>query len=166
MLSLAPPNLCLFGDLFFVTESGNHRWGKKLHFKIPKSFKMVGATGFEPATTRTPSECATGLRYAPISSSQVSFESHLISSSRIRTPHRSEDLLQVGPHSMQNHFRGRAELFRRLLSTPTRQLFPRSCNREAFFIQHPFNFEYSLDVFTHVDPLAAPTLFGMQQWKF
>lgn len=26
---------------------------------------MVGAAGFEPTTTRTPSECATGLRYAP-----------------------------------------------------------------------------------------------------
>ncbi|GEM_PF-5287906 len=25
----------------------------------------VGATGFEPATTPTPRECATGLRYAP-----------------------------------------------------------------------------------------------------
>jgi hypothetical protein len=27
--------------------------------------KLVGAAGFEPTTTRTPSECATGLRYAP-----------------------------------------------------------------------------------------------------
>ena len=27
--------------------------------------KMVGATGFEPVTTRTPSVCATRLRYAP-----------------------------------------------------------------------------------------------------
>ena len=26
---------------------------------------MVGATGFEPATSRTPSVCATRLRYAP-----------------------------------------------------------------------------------------------------
>src|SRR2546422_2517975 len=26
---------------------------------------LVGAAGFEPTTTRTPSECATGLRYAP-----------------------------------------------------------------------------------------------------
>ncbi len=26
---------------------------------------MVGAAGFEPTTPRTPSECATGLRYAP-----------------------------------------------------------------------------------------------------
>ncbi len=29
---------------------------------------MVGAAGFEPTTTRTPSEYATGLRYAPTSS--------------------------------------------------------------------------------------------------
>src|SRR5437870_12587180 len=28
---------------------------------------MVGATGFEPATTSTPRRCATGLRYAPTS---------------------------------------------------------------------------------------------------
>src|SRR6218665_119263 len=28
---------------------------------------MVGATGFEPATTCTPSKCATRLRYAPLS---------------------------------------------------------------------------------------------------
>ncbi len=26
---------------------------------------MVGTAGFEPATTRTPSECATRLRYVP-----------------------------------------------------------------------------------------------------
>ena len=33
---------------------------------IPSRFcKLVGAAGFEPTTTRTPSECATGLRYAP-----------------------------------------------------------------------------------------------------
>ena len=29
--------------------------------------EMVGAAGFEPTTTRTPSECATRLRYAPTS---------------------------------------------------------------------------------------------------
>jgi hypothetical protein len=32
---------------------------------IDKFRTMVGAAGFEPTTTRTPSECATGLRYAP-----------------------------------------------------------------------------------------------------
>ena len=38
--------------------------------KKPRSFSgprlKVGATGFEPATTPTPRECATGLRYAPM----------------------------------------------------------------------------------------------------
>jgi hypothetical protein len=33
---------------------------------IPDHFSsLVGAAGFEPTTSRTPSECATGLRYAP-----------------------------------------------------------------------------------------------------
>ena len=27
--------------------------------------RFVGVTGFEPATTRPPAECATGLRYTP-----------------------------------------------------------------------------------------------------
>jgi hypothetical protein len=30
------------------------------------SERMVGATGFEPATTGPPVRCATGLRYAPM----------------------------------------------------------------------------------------------------
>jgi hypothetical protein len=34
-----------------------------IHMGLKK--KMVGATGFEPVTTRTPSVCATRLRYAP-----------------------------------------------------------------------------------------------------
>src|SRR5438874_12133357 len=33
---------------------------------------MVGATGFEPATTCTPSKCATRLRYAPEREREVS----------------------------------------------------------------------------------------------
>jgi hypothetical protein len=32
---------------------------------IGQAFKMVGVAGFEPATTRTPSECATSLRHTP-----------------------------------------------------------------------------------------------------
>jgi hypothetical protein len=32
---------------------------------IDKVFEMVGVAGFEPATTRTPSECATSLRHTP-----------------------------------------------------------------------------------------------------
>ena len=32
---------------------------------IPLKKCFVGMTGFEPATTRPPAECATGLRYIP-----------------------------------------------------------------------------------------------------
>jgi hypothetical protein len=32
---------------------------------VARATQMVGATGFEPATTSTPRRCATGLRYAP-----------------------------------------------------------------------------------------------------
>ncbi len=31
-----------------------------------QGFFIVGTTGFEPATTRPPDVCATGLRYVPI----------------------------------------------------------------------------------------------------
>jgi hypothetical protein len=40
----------------------NHQSGKALNLR---DFSLVGAAGFEPATTRTPSVCATSLRHAP-----------------------------------------------------------------------------------------------------
>ena len=40
-------------------------------FKEPEE-KMVGTTGFEPATSRTPSVRATRLRYVPTVCNQVS----------------------------------------------------------------------------------------------
>ena len=40
---------------------------KQLHIivKNPYSLNQVGETGFEPATLRSQSECATGLRHSP-----------------------------------------------------------------------------------------------------
>ena len=35
--------------------------------------KMVGAVGFEPATTDTPCQCATSLRYAPTVIGYINF---------------------------------------------------------------------------------------------
>ena len=39
----------------------------------PTGLKLVGATGFEPVTTRTPSVCATRLRYAPTPAQHAEF---------------------------------------------------------------------------------------------
>jgi integrase len=40
-----------------------------------RGLRLVGATGFEPATTCTPSKCATRLRYAPEEAREVSPDS-------------------------------------------------------------------------------------------
>ena len=40
----------------------NHTISRVLILPI---WRFVGMTGFEPATTRPPAECATGLRYIP-----------------------------------------------------------------------------------------------------
>src|SRR5690606_32440603 len=50
-------------------SSGDHRAGKSQGpgFHDESGASLVGATGFEPATTCTPSKCATRLRYAPTS---------------------------------------------------------------------------------------------------
>jgi hypothetical protein len=39
--------------------------GTKIRYTEHIMYKLVGAGGFEPPTTRTPSEYATGLRHAP-----------------------------------------------------------------------------------------------------
>ena len=49
---------------------------------------MVGATGFEPATTCTPSKCATRLRYAPTKK---------VFAGRKRIHDRPFDLQPLGP---------------------------------------------------------------------
>src|SRR5439155_18317260 len=45
-----------------VRKSNSPSIEKPLHERL---FKLVGATGFEPATFRPPAECATRLRHAP-----------------------------------------------------------------------------------------------------
>lgn len=40
--------------------------------------RLVGATGFEPATTCTPYRCATKLRYAPVFSASINLSRQLL----------------------------------------------------------------------------------------
>ena len=56
-----------------VEEDG--RVGRHDIFDSEDIVPMVGAAGFEPTTPRTPSECATGLRYAPTYSASIYFRS-------------------------------------------------------------------------------------------
>ena len=60
-------SLAWIGEVSAGTLSRLLQWKRPIQFKLTKinCGKMVGATGFEPVTTRTPSVCATRLRYAP-----------------------------------------------------------------------------------------------------
>jgi hypothetical protein len=52
------------GTITLARQNGACRW-YQLSVRFNKGFSLVGAAGFEPATTRTPSVCATRLRHAP-----------------------------------------------------------------------------------------------------
>jgi hypothetical protein len=54
---------------------GGDGWVGRQNNSIRNIVPMVGAAGFEPTTPRTPSECATGLRYAPTYSASIYFRS-------------------------------------------------------------------------------------------
>jgi hypothetical protein len=48
-----------------LQQGAEKPWFPKMSFNGPLKEKMVGTTGFEPATSRTPSVRATRLRYVP-----------------------------------------------------------------------------------------------------
>ena len=62
---------------------------------------MVGASGFEPPTTRTPSVCATRLRYAPISLVRCAKINILERSTQISTSSKSFDNRESGEQAPQ-----------------------------------------------------------------
>src|SRR5687768_2963061 len=64
MMSIVPPN---FGSGAEVqaTQDGARRRAEGVTPLLPQARKVVGATGFEPATPCAQGRCATRLRYAP-----------------------------------------------------------------------------------------------------
>src|SRR3989442_12010155 len=64
MTSIVPPN---FGSGVEVqaTQDGARRRAGGVTPLLPQTRKVVGATGFEPATPCAQGRCATRLRYAP-----------------------------------------------------------------------------------------------------
>ncbi len=60
-------NLLLRRQLLYPIElrALNSNMSIKIHSESPQNVLSVGETGFEPATLRSQSECATGLRHSP-----------------------------------------------------------------------------------------------------
>jgi len=67
-LRLPPPDSSRFAATLLLARGSPQREGPGAAAKREqlRGLQMVGATGFEPATTCTPSKCATRLRYAPV----------------------------------------------------------------------------------------------------
>src|SRR6267154_455719 len=144
---------------------------------------MVGATGFEPATTSTPRRCATGLRYAPTSGVDGVRERDDPSRKRLRRqgvpgslprpgpravraglqereepfhvpPERAEHLLAVGA--------GERELHLFLAAAIVQELPSRARDREPVVVEELLHLEENLHVALAIHARAAPPLLGPQ----
>jgi hypothetical protein len=122
---------------------------------------LVGAAGFEPTTTRTPSEYATGLRYAPtyheftgvsILPWQVikgNGQNGLLSRMRVDD---LEDGLKVTTELL-GHLFGRKRL--RCRASPPHPISLHPFQGMAFFIEHSLDFQHSFDIPLHIQALIA-----------
>jgi hypothetical protein len=149
---------------------------------------MVGTTGFEPATSRTPSVRATRLRYVPtactVCSVSLAFE---------KGQDAEEFFVQIEKKfalSLRGSFaarcpgvraRVRSGAFRGPISrsggaavarffavflAPLFEMFTRAGDCKTFFVQQPLDFKNGLDIFTAVEAMAAGTLHRLQHGKF
>src|SRR5204863_3732623 len=129
------------------------------HYILKKG--MVGTSGFEPPTTRTPSVCATRLRYVPTSRT-VSF-----------AVQQSQYVLQFLPHLVEALpgclLRLSLGLGRRLpVHRPgvCRKLLASPGNSETFLVKQLADVKQDLEVFGPISPLPGLVLGRRELGKF
>src|SRR5438552_3228579 len=121
---------------------------------------MVGTSGFEPPTTRTPSVCATRLRYVPTVRT-VSF-----------AVQQSQYVLQFLPHLVEalpgRLLRASLSLGRRLRGRPgvCRELLASPGNSETLFVKQLADVEQELDISGPISPLPGLVLGGRELGEF
>src|ERR1700693_5285815 len=147
---------------------------------------MVGTTGFEPATSRTPSVRATRLRYVPTACTvcsvslafekgqdgeqffvQIEEEFALLARGRLAARCRSRNVRGGGADGTAitgsggiaacNIARFVAALF---------EMFARACDSKTFFVEQALDFENRLDVFAAIQAMTAGALHRLQHGKF
>src|SRR5437899_8816405 len=145
--------------------------------------KMVGTTGFEPATSRTPSVRATRLRYVPTGKltatgqqNQKAESGEGISTSKVSPPfeQRQESAQRIA--QIQQHFAAKKlrRAFRRMpvahvfgfeISFMLAQKPPRARDGEPFVVEQPLDAEDHVHVVLAVEAMAAGALDGLQHGK-
>ena len=150
---------------------------------------MVGTTGFEPATSRTPSVRATRLRYVPtactVCSVSLAFEkgqdgeeffvqveekfallargSLAARCRRVRVSVRGGAF--GGAISSSGGAAAAAQVFPLFLA-PFFKMFARAGDCKTFFVEQALDLENGFDVFAAVETMPAGTLYRLQHGKF
>ena len=132
---------------------------------------MVGTTGFEPATSRTPSVRATRLRHVPTgcneNSVSLAFEKgqdgeELFVEIEEKLALGAEGGLAAGwSVGVADRLDGLA-----VAGGFVREIFAGTGDREAFFVEQALDFEDGFDVLAAVEALAAGALDGLERGEF
>src|SRR6267378_3877822 len=145
--------------------------------------EMVGTTGFEPATSRTPSVRATRLRYVPTGKltatgqgNQKAESGEGISTSKVSPPfeQRQESAQRIA--QIQQHFAAQelrrafrrmplARAFRLEISFMLAQKPPRPSDGEAFVVEQPLDAEDHVHVILAVEAMAAGAFDRLEHGK-
>src|SRR5215471_20793681 len=108
---------------------------------------MVGAPGFEPGTSRTPSVRATRLRYAPTNSilpRSPPFEK------RQERPQRIPHIQQQFPAQQLLRPISRSDATALIRPAAFAQMTPRPRNRESLVVQQSLNLQNQVHIFLRV----------------
>src|SRR6266478_4990102 len=138
--------------------------------------EMVGTTGFEPATSRTPSVRATRLRYVPTGKltatgqgNQKAESGEGISTSKVSPPFEqrqesSQRIAQIQQHLAAQKLRGP---FRRLIGAPgfrfggaivLAEMPPRARDGESLVVEQPLDAEDHIHIVLAVETVSAGAL--------
>src|SRR5205085_1868346 len=124
---------------------------------------MVGATGFEPATTGPPVRCATGLRYAPTCSLEFSQKGGG-ASRRQACAQRAESVAHAAQRvGVRDFAHSQLELLRLRAAGLGDEALARALERQPLVVQQRLDPLHELEVATAIETLAGGILLGAQQ---
>src|SRR5580704_4735495 len=138
---------------------------------------MVGTTGFEPATSRTPSVRATRLRHVPTTramSVSLAFEKGQDSEKllvQIEQEFAMRARCRFATSGRGWRFGVSLALRRRRVSAAmttceVSKMLAGAGDRETLFIEQALDFKNGFDVVAAVEAMAARTFYRLQSWEF
>src|SRR5258705_10371822 len=134
--------------------------------EVQLSRKLVGAPGFEPGTSRTPSVRATRLRYAPTYLARLSppFKKGQESAQRIAHIQQHFAVQKLRRAIPRTNRRTRFGI--RSRSAAFAQMPPRSRNRKSFVVKQPLDSQNQVNIFLPVKSPSVCSLLRLQHREF